>query len=374
MSRRDAQVFYERGPGEPAEGYVTPEDAKASVGRVYADMAGLDAAAPIPLRWKGGNASVWNYGEYADTAKIVSEVQTRALNVVTVPVRILADDIYDSTPTVDAAHLAHAQGIAAALPAGTKIIAEPYPYIDSGQQSETLWNPSNKSTWFTNWAAACTTVAEAFPQAEAVYIGSNFVEMEAGYETEWADVVGAVRAVTSAEVMYRCNFWYENVRLQALKDWGLLDLVDVIAVAAYFELTDTASPDYDEVRSCLDGSLIFERGQNIVEDVRGLSEAHGGKPIFFGELNCARVQYGTSQPWDDTPPVWPLPEPPAEPVVSTVHDPMIQQRLFRAYVSAFSPYDWWRGFSIYNIGGFGDSNYRLSIPAISYIRNIPTGE
>jgi hypothetical protein len=38
MSRDTAKVPYDRGPGEPPEAYITPEDAKTSVDIIYDDM------------------------------------------------------------------------------------------------------------------------------------------------------------------------------------------------------------------------------------------------------------------------------------------------------------------------------------------------
>ena len=339
----------------PALGNPHPGDPVLVVRTDEGELAVLPPPRRTAPRWRGGNISAWNYGPYANLPLIIDQVAALGLNCVTVPVRVAAVDIHDSTPTVDTAHLAWAQTVAAALP-DVAIIAEPYPWVDNGNQSETLWDPDDVAEWFTAWTAACRTVAEAFPQAAMVYIGSNIVSMENAHPDQWAQLVAAVREVTGAELSYRCNWWYEQTRLAGLRSWPLLDLVDVISVAAYFELTDTTSPSYDEIRASLDGSLVWNRNQNIVADVQSLSQAHAGKPVFFGELACAHWYNGLGAPWN--------------PDTGTVRDKMIQQRMFAAYVDAFGRHQWWRGFSVFGVAGFADSGYTLELPAIGYIANL----
>lgn len=329
------------------------------------DMVVLGQAGPV-ARWKGGSVVPWNYGEYADLDEILEFIADLGTNVVTIPVAVAADGLTDSEPAVDAGRLAWAQTIAAALPAHVKIIAEPYPWIADGTLSETLWNPSNVATWFTNWTAACVEVAEAFPQAVMVYVGSNLALLDADHDEDWLGVLSAVRAVTNAEVSYRCNWWFEDARLDALCGWDFLKSVDVVSVAAYFELTNTPSPDYDEVRTSLDASLI--RGQSIVGDVARLHAATG-RPVFFGELVCSRFEYATTTPWAPNPTI-PGSDPP---VVSTAVDPMVQARMYRAYVDAFGGYDWWRGFSVYGLAGFDDSGYILERSAKTYLKSVRSG-
>lgn len=321
----------------------------------------LVAPTPTRVQWKSGSIAPWNYGEFADLPEILAEVQALGLNTVKIPVPVAAVDINDSEPAVDAGRLAWALEIADALPANVRIIAEPYPWIDDGNQSETLWDPSDVPLWFESWTAACVEVAQAFPQAEMVYVGSNTVTLEGGHDADWIAVADAVRAVTSAKVSYRCNWWYEDARLDALCAWEFLRHLDVVSVAAYFELTDTASPDADEVRACLDSSMIYDRRQDVVADVARLHEATG-KPIFFGELVCSKWLGSLSAPWN--PDVGTAPR--------TV-DPMVQRRFYAAYVDAFGRFPWWQGFSVYGLAGFDDSGYVLTGSAIDYLRRIPRG-
>lgn len=321
----------------------------------------LVAPTPTRVQWKSGSIAPWNYGDYADLGKIRAAVRDLGLNAVCIPVAVDASSLTDSAPVVDADRLAWALTIAADMPAHVKIIAEPYPWIADGTLSETLWNPSDKPAWFAAWTAACVDVAEAFPQAAMVYVGSNMVSLEGGHDAEWIAVAEAVRAVTGANVSYRCNWWYEASRLQALCDWEFLRHLDVVSVAAYFELTDTASPDADEVRACLDSSMIYDRRQDVVADVARLHEATG-KPIFFGELVCSKWLGSLSAPWN--PDVGTAPR--------TV-DPMVQRRFYAAYVDAFGRFPWWQGFSVYGLAGFDDSGYVLTGSAIDYLRRIPRG-
>jgi hypothetical protein len=45
MSKATAQDYYNQQAGDPDDGYITPDDAKASVGVIYDDMAAADTAA-----------------------------------------------------------------------------------------------------------------------------------------------------------------------------------------------------------------------------------------------------------------------------------------------------------------------------------------
>lgn len=320
------------------------------------------------VQWKSGSIAPWNYGDYADLGKIRAAVRDLGLNAVCIPVAVDASSLTDSAPVVDADRLAWALTIAADMPAHVKIIAEPYPWIADGTLSETLWNPSDKPAWFAAWTAACVDVAEAFPQAEMVYIGSNIALLEADYSAEWSAVAEAVRAVTAAKISYRCNWWYEDARLSALCAWPFLQDVDVVSVAAYFELTATRSPAADEVRATLDCSLLYGRGRDAVADMARLHEATG-KPIFFGELVCSRFEFALFQPWNPNPDI-PDADPPA---VSVTRDPMVQRRMYAAYVDAFGRLPWWLGFSIYGLAGFNDSGYVLDRSARDFIKRLQAG-
>ena len=322
------------------------------------ELAAVHGAIPTRVRWKSGSIAPWNYGAFADLPQILSEVEALGLNTVNIPVPVAAVDINDSEPAVDAGRLAWALEIADALPANVRIIAEPYPWIDDGNQSETLWDPSDVPLWFESWTAACVEVAQAFPQAEMVYVGSNMVTLEGGHDADWIAVADAVRAVTSAKVSYRCNWWYEDARLNALCAWTFLQALDVVSVAAYFELTDTPTPDYDEIRAALDCSLIYDRGQDIVGDVRRLAQATG-RPIFFGELVCSHWEGALSAPWN--PDVGSAPR---------TRDRMVQRRMYAAYADAFAGFPWWLGFSVYGVAGFGDSGYVLDGSAVDFLHRL----
>ena len=340
----------------PVVGAPSPGDPVLMVRTDEGELTAIHSGAAPAVQWKGGSVVPWNYGEYADLPEILAFIADLGTNVVTIPVAVSATSLTDSEPAVDLDRLAWAQTIAAALPANVKVIAEPYPFIDSGNLSETLWNPSNVTTWFEYWTAACVTVAEAFPDAAMVYIGSNLALLEADHDDAWLGVLAAVKVVTAAEVSYRCNWWYESSRLDALCEWDFLKAVDVVSVAAYFELTETPSPAYDEVRTALDSTLI--RGQSIVGDVAKLHAATG-RPVFFGELVCSRWVGALSAPWN--PDVGTAPR---------TADPMVQARMYRAYVDVFGGFDWWRGFSVYGLAGFGDSGYILERSAKTYLESV----
>src|SRR5690606_11739089 len=107
---------------------------------------------------------------------------------------------------------------------------------------------------------------------------------------KWQDLTANVRSVFSGKIIYRKNWWItadwaEDTALDyyAKLNNPIFEHFDVIAIASYFELTDKPSPTKGDIENALYSTDIYNRGQNIVEEVYGFYE-RWRKPIFFGEL------------------------------------------------------------------------------------------
>lgn len=301
-----------------------------------------------PIR--GINVSPWATG----TALWEEATSDLAPTHVTVPIRIESPNTTSSTVTVNSGDLTRAL---AYDPGEALVIIEPYPWIDSGAASETEWNPTDKAAWETAYTAALVEVAQAFPAAWGIYVGSNLVYLEP--ETaRWINIINAVKAaVPGVQVLYRTNWW-----ITAVWDSGteaafatkitnpLFKEVDVMAVAAYFELVDTPRPSEDEIRDAQYATTLFSRFQDVYDECRRLAEA-SGKPLLFGELICAKYEGALATPWKP----WNPPDTPP-PV-----DWMVQVRYLRAVYDVFRDADWWAGYSLYGVAyPFADGGYNLT--------------
>lgn len=310
---------------------------------------GVGAARRVPPI-RGVNLAPWATGVELWESETVKYQPTH----VTVPIRVEAASTTASTVTVNASDLTRA---ATYDPGDALVIIEPYPWIDSGAESETEWDPDDKDAWEVSYTAALLEIAAEFPTAWAFQLASNVVYLEP--ETErWERIAAAVRAeIPDVQITYRTNWWITAVwapetiaAYEAKIANPLFGLLDFISVAAYFELVSTLRPAQDEIADALRAVTLFERFQDVYDECRRLSE-EWDKPMLFGELICAKYEGALASPWRP----WNPPDVPP-PV-----DWMVQVRYFRAVYDTFRDSDWWLGFSVYGVAyPFGDGGYNLT--------------
>lgn len=176
---------------------------------------------------------------------------------------------------------------------------------------------------------------------DGLYIASNLVHMES-FTDKWKALISEVRTVYTGKILYRTNYWitaswapdyveaYENKLNNAL-----FGLVDVIAIAAYFELTDNKSPSVDELIEAIYSVPLYGRGQNIFDEIKAFHDKWD-KPIFFGELGIPPYSNSPQQPHNA---LGDLGE----------YNESIQSNWFEAWVRVFQTQEWWLGYSIYTI-------------------------
>jgi hypothetical protein len=304
-----------------------------------------------PENWKSGNVSV--FGEKT-VDSIIAEAVALNLNTITVPVIVKAKSATDSYPLIDQTSWVTAKQTAIVLKAkGYNVVIEPFPYIANGTIIETEWNPSNKTQWFTSWGNALQEIA-VFAETEnldGMYIASNLVKLES-YVTQWTTIISNLRAVYTGKVIYRTNWWVtatwapETVKAYNAKlNNPIFGLVDVIAIAAYFELTDAQNPTKQVLKDSIFNVPYYNRGQNIFNEVKALN-TKWGKPIFFGELGIPPYEKAPSQPW-------------AFQYTSTdTYNESIQTNWFNAWYEVFGTQDWFLGYSVFAIAD-STSVYRV---------------
>lgn len=135
----------------------------------------------------------------------------------------------------------------------------------------------------------------------------------------------------------------------------VLEKVDFISVAAYFELTDQETNTVKNLVSSIYSTQIFQRHQNVYDELKKLS-TQWNKPVFFGELGFPKRNMAAVHPWD--------PEP------SKIVNGQEQANGFQAYKEVFEKESWILGFSVFAIGKDDEfKNYYPSDQSISVINS-----
>jgi hypothetical protein len=295
-----------------------------------------------PKKWKSGNVSV--FGEKT-VDSIIKEAVALNLNTITVPVLVKAKSAKDSNPVLDQKSWNKAKQISKVLKSkGYNVIIEPFPYIANGTIIETEWNPTNKKQWFANWSKSLQEIA-LFAEKEninAMYIASNLVKLESSVP-EWTKTIASIRKVYKGKVVYRTNWWVTATWSQeTIKAYNkklnnpIFGLVDIIAIAAYFEVTDKQNPSKQTIKNGILKVPYYNRGQNIFKEVKDLS-TKWGKPIFFGELGIPSYEKAPSQPWA------------FQYTSNDTYNENIQTNWFNAWYEVFGKQDWFLGYSVFAI-------------------------
>lgn len=303
-----------------------------------------------PDKWKSGNVTVFGERGFGE---VYEESQRLNLNTITIPVIVEADDEHDSEPTIRERSWTQTKDICIGMKEkGYNVILEPFPYVASGTIIETEWAPTDMDLWFTTWKNVLLELG-AFAETaklDAIYIASNLVHME-DHPNKWANTITELRQVYSGKLIYRTNWWMNatwapelEVAYQSKLNNPIFGQVDVIAIAAYFELTDTPHPTREELRDSLYNVSYHGRGQNIFEEIKAFN-TKWGKPIFFGELGIAPFSESAKQPWSNY-------------KGNQEDSDTIQSNWFGAWYDVFGAHDWFLGYSIFTIATT-TSHYRV---------------
>ena len=323
------------------------------------------APAPIPaavaaVTWqfvKSGNVSAWNV---SNADKVFVDAQRLALTTITVPVRVNLASAATNEMTIDPVSLAFAKEIVLRSQAYHYII-EPYPWIANGGVPETDLDPSDKAAWFAAYERTLVALTRQFPQVWGIYVASNLVKIE-DQTPRWLSVIQAVRASFGGKVIYRTQWWVTaDWEPSTLKAWQaklanpVFGAVDIIAIAAYFELSELPAPTVAELKAALRSTTVHARKQDVFAEIIAL-QSRWNKPIFLGELSCPAVDFAATAPWD--------------PAAGDRPNPSIQKNLLSAYLETL-PQDpaKFLGFSIFTIGHPTATSYDLTASAAEYVRS-----
>lgn len=289
-----------------------------------------------------GDISAWN----ATPTSALADVKAMNLNTVSIPIRVNIPSITSTEATVDQASADNAVAITKTMIAnGIKVIIEPYPFIDNGAGIETALQPTDEAAFMTNWSKAVTDIASQVKglDVKGMYIGSNFTNLE-DQSDAFDKLINELRPIFKGKIIYRTNWWYnatwDAATTQAFeekKQTPFFKNVDMLSIAAYFEVSDPDVMDVNKLKAQLSNTSIYNRGQNIVGQIEDLHKATG-KPIMFGEMGITNYVGAMAKPYafqfGDN---------------ATKND-MIQSVWYQAWIETMNQYDWFKGYSVFAIG------------------------
>lgn len=201
---------------------------------------------------------------------------------------------------------------------GLKVMLKPH--VDLGDNSawrgqiqfgndETKWQE-----WFTNYTAFIThyaTLARDY-HVELFAVGTELVGTT-HRETDWRNVITAVRNIYSGPLTYAANHSGEETSIT----WW--DALDFIGVDAYYPLTNKNNPAPEELRNAFNP---------VLTTLSSLSSTWN-KPILLTEIGYRSIDGANRAPWD-----WQRDAP---------LDLQEQKFCYMAALSAFAPQPWLKG-------------------------------
>lgn len=296
-----------------------------------------------PSKIKGANVSAFGTMDYGE---IQTEANSLNLNTITVSLLVKAKSVTDSNPYCTDDDWAKMEKDCETLIArGYKVLIQPYPYIDGGKYAETEWKPDNVTTFFSTYTAIIEKMATYAQKVGAygIYVGTNLTQIEPNVSQMSTLIQDAKRIFTSGLIFYRTNWWATATWSQSTIDayntrlnYAFWKYVDVIAVAAYFEITDELNPSSETLQRELSSTELYARKQDIVTEIKNF-HTKWNKPIYFGELGIPPYSNAPLKPYA------------TQMDTTATYNEAVQANWFDAWYTVFSQFDWWLGYSIFTI-------------------------
>jgi hypothetical protein len=237
-------------------------------------------------------------------------------------------DVWWEVPTPSSSSIAPAPGITdsdadlmtaaqEARGAGLRVTLTPK-FVVGTNTWRGLYNPPDPATFFSGYQTMIDHYASLAQQAgiSMLYVGSEMIDAD-GYLGYWHQAIASARQHYSGPLSYEED-WREVGRF----NFG--DAVDVVAISAYFPLSDDPSPTLAQ----LEAGWHSYQGVDAFAQVAGQAQ-RWGKPILFGEAGYQASSYAGRSPWYDT----------ADPT----NDPGLQGRAYQALLDTFVGQPWWNG-------------------------------
>jgi len=166
-------------------------------------------------------------------------------------------------------------------------------HLDLLDKSDGSWRGEIGSTnepgweeWFRKYTAFVNYYADLAKKekVEMICIGTVLSSSATVKGYMWRDVIKSARSKYSGALTYAAHW----DRYQDIRFW---DLLDYVGINAYFPLTESINPTYDEL---VEG---WNRWLPEIEEF----QARVGKPIIFPEIGCNSADGAAIRPWEHAP-------------------------------------------------------------------------
>ncbi|MGA2352354.1 MAG: cellulose binding domain-containing protein, partial [Terracidiphilus sp.] len=216
---------------------------------------------------------------------------------------------------------------------GMKVFLKPH--VDSLDGTwRGAFEPSDPAAWFASFQTFIVHYATLAQenQVEGLVFGTEYKTLSgSAYESNWATIIAAIRAVYTGQLAYGANAVAAGDEFTSVSFWPL---VDIIGVDAYVPLTDLLDPTVPQlVAAWTDTSSPFSTGFNAVAAYQLLNTTYG-KPVIMTEIGYDSVAGSNIEPYAN---------------YSTTYDGTEQEDCYEAVFEVFSQQtSWFKGIFFWN--------------------------
>jgi hypothetical protein len=194
---------------------------------------------------------------------------------------------------------------------------------DTGSTWSGDYRPPHPAVFFAQYQSMVDHYADLARQAgmSTFFVGSEMSDSIDFVDT-WRQIVSSARQHFDGPVGYEVDW-----RQPAQFNWG--DAVDVIALSAYYPLSNAAQPTLRQLEAGWHSYRYPGQpdSQDAFSSVSTLAQ-RWGKPIIFGDVGYRATTYPAREPWQNAP----------HPA-----DPKEQYLAYRALLDTFTGESWWGG-------------------------------
>lgn len=254
---------------------------------------GARAAEAVNWEHKGFTIAVYTESGLYDSGPALEQLAVTGANSVTFVVtwyqsNLAAADIRRTEKTASDASLLWAIGRARAL--GLQVILKPQ--LDSlDEQWRAYIAPADVDGWFGAYAAMLDRYADLGREGGAAVLcmGDQLIALTTNqaHEARWRAVIASARARFAGKLTYSANWGLnDHDEFTQVPFW---DALDYLGIAAYFQLTESATPTVEELKAS------WSRWQT---DTIGPLQRRWGKPVLFIEVGYRSVDGAARSPWE----------------------------------------------------------------------------
>ena len=294
-----------------------------------------------------------------------SELSDLQVNTVTFQIRVNFNNAKDSSPVLNINDYAQVEGFLKkinTLDVIPKVLIEPLPIVSYGYVSPKNYTPTDVSSFFDSWTKIVSSVATMVNQYNVygLYIGYAFDNLES-YTDNWTSLISTIKPIFSGQLLYMSSYWTtatwdtnSNNKYQTKLAYPLWGMVDIIAIAPYFEVTDESEPTASDLEGYFKNVPLYQRGQNIYQEIKNFYDKWN-KPVLLGDVGIPAYSGAAQAPYNGTT------------MSSQASSPSIQESWLEAWYVTFEGLDWFKGINSYCIGNPYDSyNYDSSTSVYNY--------